>query len=98
MKIIKKLYNWLTRKKMAKKVYSIEKILADLNKNVSGTQWLAVEGVFSINKSTIDKDTKKVMPEGESLVLKTFIKPDTGEVRIFVAKILEDESETIDLP
>ena len=83
---------------MANKVYSIVKILEGLNTGVVGEPWLAIEGVFSVTKSKIDADTKKVIQTGESLVLKAFVKPDTGEVKTYVAKILEDEPETIDLP
>lgn len=95
-----KLLPWITRGKvgnMAVKIYTIEKILADLNKGNTKNLWIEAQGVYSLTGSAIDQEKLLINPTGESLVLKAFINKETAEMRFFLAKWL-DVPETDKLP
>lgn len=83
---------------MATKVYSISKILDDLNKDLPSKLWMPIDGVFLYSQGKVDTINKKVNPELNNLVIKSFINKETGEVRSYLAKWLEDEPETAELP
>jgi len=84
------------QQRMTTQVYTIKEVLDYLNKDLASKPWEDMGGVFSLPQATIDHNNKTVNQSGSSLVLKGFINKETGEIRTYLSKLL-DEPETKDL-
>lgn len=88
MKILKKLYNWFT-KKMEPDPEKIKAILADL-KEKSGQEWNEVLG-FHITPAADSQGVSLSINLNSGMIQKAFINLTTGEVRYFwVNKLSKD--------
>lgn len=69
---------------------SIEKILADLNQDKTGV-WDEIPTPYILTVVNIDGEKMQITEKG--VALKAFLNNETSEVKLFVAKFLEDFKE-----
>jgi hypothetical protein len=98
MKIIKKVYNWVTNKRMDK-VNSIENILRELNSGVD-KNWVAAPGIAALTSVTVSEAETSIgnnpqvtFNASRGVIVKIFINKKTGETKTYLAKALSDDPE-----
>jgi len=79
---------------MAKLISSIDEIIALLNGNDPNRPWYRVPGYSKLSKAEITEGPKGfgVNSTSKSTLLVVFVNSKTGEVRLFVAKWIEEEA------
>ena len=73
---------------MAEQRNTVEKILDELNKGDATRPWILVDGLFQLSGAKIE--TEKVVDDPRAIALKIFLNKKTTEVRMYVAKWLND--------
>jgi hypothetical protein len=69
-------------------------MIEDLNGIGAAGPWEAIPGIYTLHQGKVDGNT--VTSLGDSLVLKGFINTTTGEVKTYLAKLLDEkEAETL---
>ena len=77
------------------KIYSTEKILADLNRDLPTKPWVQIPDVYALSRIKVEGQSLTLI--GRHIVLKAFYNSETAEIKTYLSKALEDVEETKDL-